>query len=304
MLGTIMAANVFFVIIPAHRKLVARDGGGARAGRRAAARGEEPLGAQQLPHAAGRCFTMLAGHFAFVFGADEAWLVLRARSRCSTALIRVFFNRWHAGSARGGSRQSPPSASSRSRSGCGPTTRERASARPVTFEQIQPVMAERAARSATRARRRRSGSGSRRAEQIEARIDDIERQAVQTHDDASGERDGHDGGRTRRSSRRGSRSRDRASDRSNVGPSCCGRFARCSRSPPVTFASRRAVAESGAGHRRGVPRPAAARVEDHPRPLVGRRRVDSDGRARRRHRARERDELPEPGRARSSTRAA
>ncbi len=52
MLGTIMAANVLLVIIPAHRKLVAAMDGRPRAGSRAPARGEAPVGAQQLPHAA------------------------------------------------------------------------------------------------------------------------------------------------------------------------------------------------------------------------------------------------------------
>ena len=77
MLGTIMAANVFLVIIPAHRKLVA-----AMEERR------EPDAAPLL-EAKNRSvhnnyltlpvlFTMLAGHFAFVFGADEAWLVFVA----------------------------------------------------------------------------------------------------------------------------------------------------------------------------------------------------------------------------------
>jgi uncharacterized membrane protein len=95
MLGTIMAANVFFVIIPAHRKLVA-----AMEERR------EPEAAPLL-EAKNRSvhnnyltlpvlFTMLAGHFAFVFGADEAWLVFVVIA-VLTALLRVFFNRWHAG---------------------------------------------------------------------------------------------------------------------------------------------------------------------------------------------------------------
>src|ERR671918_411373 len=53
-----------------------------------------------------------------------------------------------------------------------------------------------------------------------------------------------------------------------------------------------------AADRRGVPRDAPARVADHPRPLVRRGRVDPDGRPRRRDRPRERDALPEPGRAR------
>ena len=39
---------------------------------------------------------MLAGHFAFVFGAGQAWLVFVAIAVLA-ALIRVFFNRWHAG---------------------------------------------------------------------------------------------------------------------------------------------------------------------------------------------------------------
>jgi uncharacterized membrane protein len=95
MLGTIMAANVFVVIIPAHRKLVA-----------AMEEGREPDAAPLL-EAKNRSvhnnyltlpvlFTMLAGHFAFVFGADEAWLVFVAIA-VLTALIRVFFNRWHTG---------------------------------------------------------------------------------------------------------------------------------------------------------------------------------------------------------------
>ena len=95
MLGTIMAANVLFVIIPAHRKLVS-----------AMEEKREPDPAPLL-EAKNRSvhnnyltlpvlFTMLAGHFAFVFGADDAWLVFVAIA-VLTALIRVFFNGWHAG---------------------------------------------------------------------------------------------------------------------------------------------------------------------------------------------------------------
>ena len=95
MLGTIMAANVFFVIIPAHRELV-----------RAKQEGREPdptpgLRAKQrsvhnnyltLPVV----FTMLAGHFPLAFGSDHAWLVLLAIFAI-VAAIRHFFNRWHVG---------------------------------------------------------------------------------------------------------------------------------------------------------------------------------------------------------------
>lgn len=95
MLGTIMAANVFFVIIPAHWELV-----------RAKQQGREPdpapgLRAKQrsvhnnyltLPVV----FTMLAGHFPLAFSSDHAWLVLLAIFAV-VAAIRHFFNRWHTG---------------------------------------------------------------------------------------------------------------------------------------------------------------------------------------------------------------
>lgn len=95
MLGTIMAANVFFTIIPAHWELV-----------RAKEEGREPdpepgLRAKQrsvhnnyltLPVV----FTMLAGHFPLAFGSDHAWLVLLAIFAL-VAAIRHFFNRWHVG---------------------------------------------------------------------------------------------------------------------------------------------------------------------------------------------------------------
>ncbi|HEU5263854.1 MAG TPA: urate hydroxylase PuuD [Gaiellaceae bacterium] len=95
MLGTIMAANVFFVIIPAHRKLVS-----------AMDEKREPDPAPLL-QAKSRSvhnnyltlpvlFTMLAGHFAFTFGADDAWAVF-VLIAILTALIRVFFNQWHEG---------------------------------------------------------------------------------------------------------------------------------------------------------------------------------------------------------------
>ena len=95
MLGTIMVANVFFVIIPAHRKLVS-----------AMEEKREP-DPTPLVRAKNRSvhnnyltlpvlFTMLAGHFAFTFGADHAWLVFVVIA-VLTALVRVFFNRWHAG---------------------------------------------------------------------------------------------------------------------------------------------------------------------------------------------------------------
>jgi uncharacterized membrane protein len=95
MLGTIMAANVFVTIIPAHWELV-----------RAKQQGREPdpepgIRAKQrsvhnnyltLPVV----FTMLAGHFPLTFGADHAWLLLLAIFAL-VAGIRHFFNLWHRG---------------------------------------------------------------------------------------------------------------------------------------------------------------------------------------------------------------
>ena len=95
MIGTVMAANVFFVIIPAHWELI-----------RAKEAGREPdpapgLQAKQrsvhnnyltLPVV----LTMLAGHFPFAYGADHAWLVLVALMVIG-AWARLFFNLRHAG---------------------------------------------------------------------------------------------------------------------------------------------------------------------------------------------------------------
>ena len=53
MLGTIMVANVLFVIIPAHWELVRAKEAGPRARPGARLRGQAALGAQQLPDAAG-----------------------------------------------------------------------------------------------------------------------------------------------------------------------------------------------------------------------------------------------------------
>jgi uncharacterized membrane protein len=176
MLGTIMVANVLLVIIPAHRRLV-----------RAMEEKREPDPAP-LVRAKDRSvhnnyltlpvlFTMLAGHFAFTFGADEAWLVLVAIA-VLTALVRVFFNRWHVG------RRvwwipvvvgvgvvalalwlEPETAS--------------APVEPIAFEEVAPVIADRCA-SCHSGARAPLGIRLETREQIEARIDDIERQAVQT----------------------------------------------------------------------------------------------------------------------------
>ena len=178
MLGTIMAANVLFVIIPAHRKLVA-----------AMEAGREPDPAPLL-EAKNRSvhnnyltlpvlFTMLAGHFAFVFGADEAWLVFVAIA-VLTALIRVFFNRWHAGQRVWWIPAVAAVGVVALAFWLQPEDSSSTVTTPVAFEQIQPVIAERCAPCHAGASAP-LGIQFETREQIEARIDDIERQAVQTH---------------------------------------------------------------------------------------------------------------------------
>jgi uncharacterized membrane protein len=95
MLGTIMAGNVFFNIIPAHWELInAKKAGrepdptpGIIAGKRSVHNNYFTLPV---------LFTMLAGHFAFVYGAGRAWLVLIAIMLLG-ALTRVFYNLRHRG---------------------------------------------------------------------------------------------------------------------------------------------------------------------------------------------------------------
>ena len=95
MLGTIMAANVLFVIIPGHWELV-----------KAKKDGREPdpkagiVGKQRSVHnnylTLPVLFTMLAGHFTFTYSHDHAWAVLVALMAVGAA-IRHYFNKRHAG---------------------------------------------------------------------------------------------------------------------------------------------------------------------------------------------------------------
>jgi uncharacterized membrane protein len=95
MIGTVMAANVFFVIIPAHWELI-----------RAKEAGREPdprPGIQAKQRSVHNNYltlpvllTMLAGHFPFAYGADHAWLVLVALMLLGV-WARLFFNLRHQG---------------------------------------------------------------------------------------------------------------------------------------------------------------------------------------------------------------
>jgi len=95
MLGTVMAANVFFVIIPAHWELVRAKEAGRDPDPAANRRGKQRSVHNNyftLPV----LFTMLAGHFPFTYGHDHAWAILVCLMVIG-AWIRHYFNNRHAG---------------------------------------------------------------------------------------------------------------------------------------------------------------------------------------------------------------
>jgi len=95
MIGTIMAGNVFFNIIPAHWELI-----NAKKARREPDPTPGLVAKQRSVHnnyfTLPVLFTMLAGHFAFAYGAGQAWLVLIAIMLLGV-LSRVFYNLRHQG---------------------------------------------------------------------------------------------------------------------------------------------------------------------------------------------------------------
>jgi uncharacterized membrane protein len=144
MLGTIMAANVFFVIIPAHWELVRAKEAGREPNPAANRRGKQRSVHNNyftLPV----LFTMLAGHFPFTYGHDHAWAILVCLMVIG-AWIRHYFNNRHAGrtlwwiplTAAGGIAAvavwiRPPD------------TAPAAGAPTVTFAQVRPIVVQRCA---------------------------------------------------------------------------------------------------------------------------------------------------------------
>jgi uncharacterized membrane protein len=178
MLGTIMVANVLIVIIPAHRKLVAAMEGGSEPDPVPLRRAKERSVHNNyltLPV----LFTMLIGHFAFVFGADDAWLVF-VLVAVLTALIRVFFNRWHAGRRVWWIPVAATIAVVALAIWLEPEETAPANGGTVvTFAQVQPIVEQRCATCHSGASAP-LGVRLETQEQIEARADDIRRQAVDT----------------------------------------------------------------------------------------------------------------------------
>ena len=175
-LGTIMAANVLLVIIPAHRELV-----------RAKQEGREPEAAHGF--AAKRrsvhnnyltlpvVFAMLAGHFPFTYAHEHAWLVLVAVTAIAV-WIRHFFNLWHKGRRAWWILVTGAAAAAVLAIAIEPDDEPaRANRGIVAFAQVQPVVQERCAtcHSGVAAP---SGVRLENREEIESRADDMAEQAV------------------------------------------------------------------------------------------------------------------------------
>src|SRR5205085_12412410 len=95
MLGTIMVANVFFVIIPAHWELIRAKEAGREPDPAAGARGKQRSVHNNyltLPV----LFAMLSNHFAFTYSHAHSWLALVCFMVIGAA-IRHFFNLRHQG---------------------------------------------------------------------------------------------------------------------------------------------------------------------------------------------------------------
>ncbi len=94
-LGTIMSANVFFLIIPGQKRMVAALSAGATPNPLDGARGKQ-RSVHNTYFTLPVVFAMLATHYATAFAHPHSWAVL-ATFMAAGALIRQFFVRWHSG---------------------------------------------------------------------------------------------------------------------------------------------------------------------------------------------------------------
>ncbi len=99
-LGTLMAANVFFVIIPGQREMVRAKQEGREPDVQAGLRGKQ-RSVHNTYFTLPVLFTMISNHYALTFGARRNWLVLIAISAAGL-LIRVYFVARHKRHERGG----------------------------------------------------------------------------------------------------------------------------------------------------------------------------------------------------------
>jgi uncharacterized membrane protein len=144
MLGTIMVANVFFVIIPAHRELIHAKEAGRKPDPAAGARGKQRSVHNNyltLPVV----FTMIGNHFPFTYGHSHAWLTLVALMVIG-AWVRHFFNVRHTGRTLWAIPVTAALAIAAVAVAIRPHThRASASGPAVAFAQVQPIVAERCA---------------------------------------------------------------------------------------------------------------------------------------------------------------
>jgi uncharacterized membrane protein len=104
MMGTIMVANVFFVIIPGQRAMVRAKEEGREPDPQAGLRGKL-RSVHNTYFTLPVLFTMISNHYAITFGARHNWMVLIAISAAGASL-RVWFVDRHKRAQRGG-RTSP-----------------------------------------------------------------------------------------------------------------------------------------------------------------------------------------------------
>ena len=182
MLGTIMAGNVFFNIIPAHRKLVAAKEAGREPDPRPALRAKERSVHNNyltLPVV----FAMISIHFPIAYSAERSWLVLVVLMAAG-AWIRYFFNLRHQGRTHyellvmAGAVILAVALVLRPEDDAAGTT----DAEPVAFAQVEAIVQERCAvchsSEPTEVPSAPAGITFDTPEQIAARADAIQRQAV------------------------------------------------------------------------------------------------------------------------------
>ena len=143
MLGTIMAANVFLVIIPAHWELVRAKEAGREPDPAANARGKQRSVHNNyltLPV----LFAMLAGHFPITYGHAHAWAILVCLMVIG-AWIRHYFNRRHAGRTLWWIPLTAAAGVAAVAVWIRPASTPAAAGSAVTFAQIAPIVAQRCA---------------------------------------------------------------------------------------------------------------------------------------------------------------
>jgi len=123
-------------------------------------------------------FTMLIGHFAFVFGHDDAWLAL-VLIAVLLALVRHFFNAWHTGRREWWILGAAGVGAVLLALWLQPEEAPSSGAEPVAFAQVQPIVEQRCATCHSGASAP-LGVRLETEQEITARAEDIERQALLT----------------------------------------------------------------------------------------------------------------------------